>query len=66
MSMATLERAILLGAKAALNNPKLKAKDILEWSTGKVKAEDGEVVIFVPDPGVNVCVKKEYDKRSAA
>jgi len=63
MSMATLERAVLAGARVVLNNPKLKLKDILEWSTGEVKTADGEVTVHVPDPGVNVSVKKENDKR---
>ena len=63
MSMATLERAVLVGAKIVLNNPKLKMKDILEWSTGEVKPQDGEMVVRVPDPGVFVAVKAENDKR---
>jgi hypothetical protein len=63
MSMASLERAVLAGAKIVFNNPKLKKKDILEWSTSKIEAHDGEVVTYVPDPGVFVAVKKENDKR---
>lgn len=63
MSMATLERAVLAGAKIVFNNPKLRMKDILEWSTGKVKAEEGEVVARVDDPGVYVAISKEHDKR---
>ena len=63
MSMATLERAILAGARLVLKNPKLRQKDILEWSTGRCKPEDGEVEVRVDDPGVWVCVLKEHDKR---
>jgi hypothetical protein len=64
MSMATLERAILAGAKRILKNTKLKHADILEWSTGEVKAkDDSEIVLRVDDPGVNVCVLKTHDKR---
>ncbi len=63
MSMATLERVILAGAKVVLNNPKLKMKDIQEWSTGGIEAQDGEIVVRVPDPGVYVAVKAESDKR---
>lgn len=65
MSMATLERAVLAGARLVLENPKLKMKEILEWSTGSIKTEPGEITIRVPDPGVNVAVKKECDKRKA-
>jgi hypothetical protein len=63
MSFATLERAVLAEAKSVLNNRGLRKKDIIEWSTGDVKAEDGEVVVRCPELGVNVCVKKEHDKR---
>lgn len=63
MSWATLESAVLHGARAVLKNPKLRKKDILEWSTGEVKAAAGEVVFRVEDPGVNVCVPVGCDKR---
>jgi hypothetical protein len=63
MSMATLERAVLAGAKVALNNPKLRLKDIMEWSSGDIKPHDGEIVVHVCDPGVFVAVKTESDKR---
>jgi hypothetical protein len=65
MTMATLERAILANAKVVLKNQKLKMKDILEWSTGRCKPQDGEVEVRVDDPGVWVCVLKEHDKRAA-
>jgi hypothetical protein len=63
MSMATLERAILAGAQTVLKNPRLKKKDILEWNSGDIKAQEGEVVIYVGDPGVYVAVNKKHDKR---
>ena len=63
MSMATLEKAILVSAQALLKNPKLKKKDILEWNSGDIKAQEGEAVIYVGDPGVYVCVNKKHDKR---
>jgi hypothetical protein len=63
MSMATLERAVLAGAKIAFANPKLKMGDIQEWCTGEFDPHEGEVVLRVPDPGVFVAVKKESDKR---
>jgi hypothetical protein len=63
MSMRTLEAAILRGARIALNNAKLRQKDILEWSTGDVETREGEVVVNVPDPGVFVAVATAMDKR---
>ena len=66
MSLATLERAVLAGAKEVFNNSRLHLKDIQEWSTGEINPHEGEVVAFVPDPGVNVAVKLEHDKRKRA
>ncbi len=64
MSLATLERAILASAKIVLKNPKLKMKDLLEWSTSDIKPKDDtEIVVRIPDPGVNICVPKAADKR---
>lgn len=67
MSMATLERAVLAGAKVALNNSKLRMKDIMEWNTSEAAVKknlaDDEVAVNVPDPGVWVAVGKTYDKR---
>lgn len=63
MSMATLERAIIAGARTILKNSKLRVKDMQEWSTSEVTPQDGEIVVFVPDPGVYVAFKKECDKR---
>lgn len=63
MSFATLERAILQGSRISFNNPKLRMKDIQEWSSGKIEAPDGEVSIYIDDPGVYVSIKIEHDKR---
>lgn len=63
MSMATLERAILAGARIVLKNSKLRLKDIMEWRTAEIKPQNGEVVVHVTDPGVYVAVKTECDKR---
>ncbi len=63
MSMATLERAVLAAAKVAFKNPRLRMKDIQEWSSGEIKAHNGEVSVYVSDPGVFVVIKAENDKR---
>lgn len=65
MGIATLERVVLARARDVLNNRKLRMQDIMEWSAGAIKPQDGEVCVRVPDPGVNVCVKTECDKRTA-
>ena len=61
MSMTTFEREVLDGARVVLGNPKLRWKDILEWSTGNIKAQEGEIVVRVPDPGAYVVIKKERE-----
>lgn len=63
MSMTILEKAIWLEAKTVLNNPKLKLKDIQEWSTSEILFHEGEVVVQVPDLKVYIAVKVECDKR---
>lgn len=62
MGMRDLERAILADAKLVFNNKKLRLKDLMEWSTGKIESRDDEVVAVMPD-GINVAIKKEHDKR---
>lgn len=60
MSMRSLEAEILKEAKEVTGNPKLRQKDILEWSTGThVKAEaDDEKVYHLPVLKVFICVKE--------
>lgn len=65
MSFATLERAILANAKVFFKNPKLRLKDLQEWSTGKIEPESAEeIVAFIPDPGVYVAILAINDKRT--
>ena len=66
MSMRALESAITSEARRIFNNPKLRVKDLMEWSTGQIKSQDGEVVEKMPLNGVYVAIKAECDKRSNA
>jgi len=58
MSMATVERKILSELKNITDNPKLKIKDVMEWSTGEIKAQEGEKLYFLSKLQV-YCVVKE-------
>lgn len=58
MSLATLERAIVLSARIALKNPKLRRSDLCEWSTSEVTPREDEVALRLPDPGVWIAVLK--------
>lgn len=62
MSMATLENAILAAAKRHFRNPKLRKKDLMEWSTGEIETQDGEVKAWLDDPGVWVAISRELDR----
>ena len=67
MSFASLERQVLLWARITLNNPRLRAKDILEWRTGLLeKCEVDEITVLLPHLFVSVCVKKVHDLRTIA
>lgn len=57
MSLNALETEILWELKDITKNPKLKKKNIQEWSTSKIKAQEGEKLIFLPNCGVWVAYK---------
>jgi hypothetical protein len=63
MSLARLERAILKAAKIAFKNPGLKMDDIRDYAGRRLKAQPGEAVSRIPDPGIFVSVTAENDKR---
>lgn len=55
--MKQLESVVLAEAKIVTGNKKLRMKDIMEWSTGEVKQEEGEKLYRLPELGVNIAVK---------
>ena len=66
MGMKQLEAAILAELRAVTGIPSLRQKDISEWSTGSVKAEEGEAVATLPAMGVNVAYRTPAPKKSSA
>ena len=52
MSFKTLETKVLAEARSVLKQPRLRLKDILEWSTSKTTvrkgAQPGETVTHLP------------------
>jgi len=52
-----LERAILNEAKTVTGNKKLRMKDIVEWSTGRVKIVEGEKIYHLPELNINIAIK---------
>ncbi|UKM31212.1 hypothetical protein CrLKS3_g30 [Cylindrospermopsis phage Cr-LKS3] len=62
MSIRSLESEIVREARKYFCNSRLRVKDLMEWSTGDVKQNDGEVIGRLP-MGVSVAILKENDKR---
>ena len=58
------ESGILREAKEFFCNKKLRLKDIMEWSTGKIKPLDGEIVVYLPVCRVYVSIQGKLDQRA--
>ena len=56
MSMRTLEASILQELRMVTKNNRLRRKDIVSWSTGKVGVLEGETLYFLPKLKINVAV----------
>jgi hypothetical protein len=56
MGMRQLEAAILAELREVAKNPKLRQKDIAEWSSGAIKVQEGETLYFLPLLQINVAV----------
>jgi hypothetical protein len=59
MGMKEIERAILWELIEVSKNKKLKIKDIMEWSTGEIKPQEGEVLHYLPVLKIYCCIKGE-------
>jgi hypothetical protein len=57
MGIKQLEAEILAELRKLTGNNKIRQKDIMEWSTGTIRPEEGETLYFLPEIKVNVCVK---------
>lgn len=63
MSFNQFESEIWRACQRELNNPRMRKKDLLEWSTGSIEAGDGEILLRIEHLGVNVVVAQTMDKR---
>ena len=57
MSLRDLEGAIMMEFRTVAKNPKLRLKDLMEWSTGNIEAHEGETLYYLPDLKINCAVK---------
>jgi hypothetical protein len=62
MSFRELEAAVLAELRVVAKNNKIGLKDIMEWSTGETKPQEGETLFHLPGLNVNVCVKLPQPK----
>lgn len=65
MSLRSLESAITAEARNHFANPKLRVKDLMEWSCTEIKPQEGEIVAKLPLNGVYVAIEEKHDKRTA-
>ncbi len=56
MGMTTFEKQILTALKIETGNRKLKERDMLEWRTSPIKAQEGERVVHLKSLGVYVAL----------
>lgn len=63
MGFRQLESAIAAETREIFCNRKIRLKDIMEWSTGVIDQQEGEVVEYMPRHKVLVAIKQELDKR---
>ena len=63
MDIRKLESAILVEARIVTNNKKLRQKDIIEWSTGEIKPEQGETLHYLPTLKINIAVKDRKEPK---
>lgn len=57
MGMRELESAILAEARIVTGKRKLRLKDIMEWSTGKIEPQADEERFFLPVLKVYILIK---------
>jgi hypothetical protein len=57
MAIKDLEKAMLYELREVAKNNKLIMDNIMEWSTGEVKTEIGEVHYYLPNLGIHCAVK---------
>jgi hypothetical protein len=48
--------------RTVAKNPKLRLKDLLEWSTSEVSPHEGETVVYLPVLKVWCAIKKELNR----
>lgn len=58
MGIRTLEAHILAELREVTGKKKIRQKDIMEWSSGEIKAQEGENYAFLPHLKIHVAWKE--------
>lgn len=57
MGIRQFKSCILEELRVVAQNSRIHQRDIVEWSTGEIKAQDGETLYFLPEMRVHVAVR---------
>lgn len=57
MSLREIETAMLAELREVADKRSIRLKDIMEWSTAPVQAQEGETLYFLPNLKIHVAVK---------
>lgn len=57
MGLRNMEAKILQELRIVSGRRTMRQKDIMEWSTGEIKAQEGETLYFLPELHIHVAVK---------
>lgn len=63
MGMKEIEADILRELKEVSKDKSIRQKDIMEWSTGEIKAEDGETLYKLLGLGISCAVKNKENRK---
>lgn len=64
MSMRELESSICSELRRIVKNRSIRIKNMVEWSAGQIKAQEGETLVYIPLYHVWVCIINSLDKRA--
>lgn len=65
MSLGRLEQAVFDELRLVAGDRKLRWKDVMEWSSGPIEAQEGEKLYHLPKLGINCAVKVKDQRRGS-
>jgi len=65
MGIREIERQIMQELRIVAKNPKLKLRQLMEWSTAPIEGHEGESMFFLDKLGIYCAVKNEIGEHGA-